>query len=144
MEFEIISETEYESLPEDPEEKFVALESICRRNMNRMINDDTSGNFDNLIRLQYMATVSAAADELGVEEFEFPTYNSDFDYPRFADFSLKANGLVTRLLCVGRRKAMLCQCAWLARRGGALNSKFKCCERLSMRRKCPLSSAMHY
>lgn len=97
MDYEIISESEYESLPEDAEDKFVALEAICRRNMNQMMSEDSSGNFDSSIRLQYMATVSAAAQELGVGEFEFPAYNSDFNYPQFADFSLKANGLVTRL-----------------------------------------------
>jgi uncharacterized protein (UPF0147 family) len=97
MDFEIISEAEYEALPDDPEEKFIALEAVCRRNMNGMMSEDTSGNFDNMIRLQYMATVSAAAQELGIQELEFPTFEHDFDYPRFANFSLKANGLVTRL-----------------------------------------------
>jgi uncharacterized protein (UPF0147 family) len=97
MDYEIISESEYETLPEDAEDKFVALEAICRRNMNRMMSENSSGNFDNSVRLQYMATVSAAAQELGVGEFEFPSYNSDFNYPQFVDFSLKANALVTQL-----------------------------------------------
>ena len=97
MEYELISEAEYELLPDNPEEKFVALEAICRRNMNSMMSDGTSGHFDNLVRLQYMATVAAAAEELGVGEFYFPSYNNDFDYAAFADFSLKACALATRL-----------------------------------------------
>lgn len=97
MSYEIISESEYASLPEGDEEKFIALEGICRQNMNRMVNEETSANFDTSVRLHYMATVSAAAQELGFGEFEFPEYSGNFDYHEFENFSLKVKGLVTRL-----------------------------------------------
>jgi hypothetical protein len=86
MDFELVSEAEYASLPEEPEDKFVALESICRRNMYKILDDNTNGNLFNLVRLQYMVTISVAAEEIGIEGFAFPAYKDELDYAEFYGF----------------------------------------------------------
>jgi hypothetical protein len=96
MDYELISEEEYEGLPEEPEQRFVALEQTCRRNMNRMINEETRGDFDALVRMQYMTTVAAAAEELGIEGFEYP-YHAGNPADEINPFLLKASGVVTRI-----------------------------------------------
>jgi hypothetical protein len=42
MIYELVSEEEYESLPEEKEQYFVAFESICRRNMMSLISRDNT------------------------------------------------------------------------------------------------------
>ena len=52
MNFELISPEEFDNLPEDDEQCFVEYEAICRRNMTRMLNEDTRGNFDRSVQSQ--------------------------------------------------------------------------------------------
>ncbi len=66
MDYELISDDDYEGLPPEPEKRFTALESICRKNMLAAISRETSQSFDALIRTQYMTIVTASAEELGV------------------------------------------------------------------------------
>ncbi|RUU29509.1 hypothetical protein [Mesorhizobium sp. M6A.T.Ce.TU.016.01.1.1] len=95
MNYEVISAQEFATLPDDPEEKFVALEEICRRNMNVMINDDSNANFDRLISTQYMTVIAAAAQEFGIEGLEYP-YNMENPWQELGNFMLKAGGITTR------------------------------------------------
>ncbi len=96
MQYELMTEQDYDELPEDPALKFVALEAICRRRLNEAISQDTPQQFDQLIQMQYMSVVSAAAAELGVEG---PSYPSHLDEPHaaFNDFMLEAAAIVTRI-----------------------------------------------
>ncbi|MBW0367920.1 hypothetical protein [Ensifer adhaerens] len=71
MAIDLISEADYERLPSDPYQKFAALEGVCRRNMLEAISNETSGDFDDLVRTSYMTIVAAAADELGVEGIRY-------------------------------------------------------------------------
>jgi hypothetical protein len=66
MRYELISDEEYDSLPEDKEQYFAAFESICRRNMTNFISQDTSQDFDRMVHAQYMAAVSAVAEECDI------------------------------------------------------------------------------
>lgn len=95
MDFELMSAGDFETLPDDPMERFVKVEEICRRNMNLMIRDDTNSRFDGIIRTQYMNVVAAAAHELGIEGLDYP-YNMDNPLGQLGDFMLKANGISTR------------------------------------------------
>ena len=72
MNYELITAEEYDALPEDDDQKFVAIEQICRRSMTQMIDENTRGEFDNLVRMQYMTTVAAAAEELGNQRSRIP------------------------------------------------------------------------
>lgn len=94
MSIDLISESDYENLPDDPEERFVALEAICRKNMSDIISEDTPADYDRMVRMQYMNTVSTAADELGLN---FPYLADSFSIHDFEKFLLAANSLSTRV-----------------------------------------------
>jgi uncharacterized protein (UPF0147 family) len=74
MLYELISEDDYEGLPEEAVLRFVAFESICRANMTRFITQDTSPESDSFVRLQYMTTVTGAAEALGIEGIRYPEW----------------------------------------------------------------------
>lgn len=97
MEYELISEEEYASLPMEDNECFVAFESICRRNMTRMINSDTSQDFDRAVRQQYMAAVAAVATECSIPNIEYKVSIDGNFYDEFSDFSLAVQGEVARI-----------------------------------------------
>ncbi|WFU47728.1 hypothetical protein [Sinorhizobium terangae] len=96
MEYELITEQDYDALPEEPALKFVALEAICRRNMNQFISEQTPATFDRMIEMQYMSVVSAAAEELGIGGLSYPSH-LDEPYTAFNDFLLEAAAAVTRI-----------------------------------------------
>jgi hypothetical protein len=96
MTFDLIAPDEYDELPDDPEPRFAALEAICRRSMYAMISEDTTPDFDRTVRMQYMATLAAAADELGINGINYPEHFSD-PSEGFEAFSLAASGMVTRI-----------------------------------------------
>lgn len=92
---ELISAEDYNSLPDDPQAKFVAFEEICRRNMNAFIHNESDPDLDMMIRQQYMMQVSAAAEECGVEGLAYPWRPDDMALAA-EDFLLTASGIVTR------------------------------------------------
>ena len=97
MSYELISDEEYASLPDEDDRCFVEFESICRRNMTRMIGEDTSNELDRVVREQYMAAVSAVA-----EACQIPNVAYDPDGPNnfneaFGRFSLAVQGEVARI-----------------------------------------------
>lgn len=96
MSHDLISEQDYENLPEEPDEQFLALEKICRQNMLELITNETPNTYDEMVRLSYMSTVSAAAEELGFDSL-FPYYKLVNKIEGFSEFLLSANGLATRL-----------------------------------------------
>ncbi len=95
VEHELISESDYSNLPEEPDMKFAALELICRKNMNRLIASSANTDFDDLVRLEYMTTVSSAASAVGIEDLSY-SYDG---YPEraFQGFLMSAIGCVTRI-----------------------------------------------
>ncbi|WP_024352252.1 hypothetical protein [Aurantimonas coralicida] len=96
MHYDLISEDDYATLPDDPELKFVAVEAVCRRNMNRLIDQDTQVEFDHLVRAQYMTIVAAAAEELGIARVEFPDY-ADEPATEFNRFLRATSAAVARI-----------------------------------------------
>jgi len=96
MHYELITAEEFDQLPEDPEEQFIELEGICRRSMTRMIDDNTRAEFDHLVRMQYMTTVAAAAQELGIDGIKYP-YDAEHPANELDDFLLRVSGVVTRI-----------------------------------------------
>ncbi|MBB4239245.1 hypothetical protein [Rhizobium esperanzae] len=76
MDYELITDDDYDTLPPEPEKRFAALEKICRRNMMEIISHETSQTFDSLVRTQYMTIVTAAAEELGIDGVQ---YINNFD-----------------------------------------------------------------
>jgi hypothetical protein len=97
MNFELISEADYERLPSDPYQKFAALEEICRRNMLEVISHETGDDFDALVRTSYMTIVSEVADELGIEGIRYidnPDQNLQQDVQ---EFIRRVSGVVARI-----------------------------------------------
>ena len=70
MNYELVSAADYENLPIDPQACFAALDDICQRNMNCMINENSSNDFDTAVRMQYMATMAGYARECAIAEVE--------------------------------------------------------------------------
>jgi uncharacterized protein (UPF0147 family) len=95
MGLELITADDYASLPAPPEARFAAFEEICRRSMDRLINDQSSPGFDTQVRQQYMAHVAAAAEEYGIDGLKYP-WGDDMDEQAAQSFILQAAGIVTR------------------------------------------------
>ena len=97
MSYELISDKEYDNLPDEDDRCFVEFETICRRNMTRMIDENTSSDFDQAVREQYMAAVSAVARECNIPNVEYnPASNGNFN-EIFSYFSLAVQGEVARI-----------------------------------------------
>lgn len=86
MSYELISEAEYADLPADEEQCFVAFETICRKNMTRIIDASKNGYTAPDVRSQYMASVAAVARECGIPNIEVPSYDEEHAYDAFLDF----------------------------------------------------------
>lgn len=71
MDYELISDDDYDTLPPEPEKRFTAIESICRKNMLAIISHETSPSFDAIVRTQYMTIVAASAEELGINGVQY-------------------------------------------------------------------------
>ena len=98
MSYELISEEEYDALPfDDPDRCFVEIESIVRRNMTRMIDQNSSGDFEQAVREQYMAIVSAVAAECNIPNIHFDVSSRDNFWPESNAFSLAVQGEVARI-----------------------------------------------
>lgn len=94
--YELITEADYASLPGDPEGQFVAIEAICRRNVSRLINQESNNYYDAMVRLQYMSTIAAAAQELGLSGlYDYEGRSAPAE--AFNEFLLSANALATRI-----------------------------------------------
>jgi hypothetical protein len=96
LSYDLVTAADYENLPIDPEECFLALEDICQRSMNRMIDENSSNDFDSAVRMQYVTTVTAYAQECGIDEV-VAAQPSQYDYNEFAKFSLAVKGAVARI-----------------------------------------------
>ncbi|WP_176590132.1 hypothetical protein [Sphingobium sp. EM0848] len=97
VEYELMSPDDYDNLPEEPEEKFIAIERTCRINLNsilRTLDENDSWSYK-MIQLQYMTTVSAAAAELNISGVEYPNGHRE-PHLGFDDFLLQTSGAVTR------------------------------------------------
>ena len=121
LDFELISAEEFDDLSEDDEQCFVEFEAICRRNMTRMINDQTSNNFDRPAQAQYMAAVSSVAVECGLTDLarSIPAENDNSFYDDFSQFCLAVQGEVARIRIRGRRST-----GWMRQRGTLQPSTF--------------------
>jgi hypothetical protein len=97
MSYELISEEQYANLPDVDEQCFVQLEAICRSNMTRMIDENTSSDFDQAVRQQHMAAVSAAALECHIPNVQYDPASKQNFHDVFAQFSLAVQGEVARI-----------------------------------------------
>jgi hypothetical protein len=107
MDYELISEEEYEALPYDePERCFVEFERTVRGNMTRLIDQNSSNDFDQAVRQQYMAMVEKVAAECGIPNIHYDAESEENFWPQFNRFSLAVQGEVARvrIRVLGRHK----------------------------------------
>ncbi|GJD96599.1 hypothetical protein [Methylobacterium iners] len=97
MSYELISDEEYSNLPLEDDRCFIEFESICRRNMTRMIDQDTSTSFDQTVREQYMSAVYAVAQECNVTDVLWYSGSPEGFNGDFRSFSLSVQGAVARM-----------------------------------------------
>ena len=64
--------------------------------MTRMIDENTSGEFDQAVRQQYMSAVAAVAQECRIANVDYPTDTNNF-FEAFGQFSLAVQGEVARI-----------------------------------------------
>lgn len=84
----LITQDEIEALPEHPRERFVGIESICRRRYQEIISDEEAWPIVQEIRLQYMTAIVGAAKYLKIEplaSMNLPK-RTDWDDRVFEDF----------------------------------------------------------
>jgi hypothetical protein len=97
MSYELISEEEYAGLSDEDDRCFVEFENIVRRNMTRMIDENTSQEFDQAVREQYMAAVAAVARECNIPNVDYDPGKAGNFYTIFSQFSLAVQGEVARI-----------------------------------------------
>lgn len=91
----LFSNEDFDLLPEDPQGKFVVFESVSRKNLVKEINTNPPEKAHNF-KTQYISTVAAAADELGVQGLYNITSapNPDVGFDRFIN---SVNSIITKL-----------------------------------------------
>lgn len=100
---QLITNADYNNLPDDDEECFVALEEICRRNFDRLFDElDPKADAEPLWDT-YVSVVHNAAIECGVQGLSIT--NSGKPYERFCLFQSDVDGLITRLRLRSRRRS---------------------------------------
>ena len=95
--YEIIPEEAYEKLPEDPHEKFVALARIAQSSVGRLLDDDSSRDFVEEVRLQFIETMRSVAEALDIEGL--PTHADTHNlgaYEEYKFFTIRLSGLVAK------------------------------------------------
>lgn len=94
LKYELISQADYLILPTNPVEKWLSIEEICRKSLNGLLDGTPIDDSEVNIKLQYMTTVAAAAEELGIEGIK--RGNGPFDIV-FRDFLIATLEVSTRL-----------------------------------------------
>ena len=103
---QIVSDSDYDNLPEDDDLCFVAFESKIRANMTTMLNDDDnkSHEYYQSVKSQYMTAVYAVAIECSINSLPIPDVtNKNSFFEKYNIFELAVQGEVARIRIRGRR-----------------------------------------
>lgn len=95
MQYELVTEEDYENFPDDPVDKFLALEAICRRNLGKALADEADNEFNAAVRSEYMVIVASAAEALGINGVDYPS--TTLTNGVFNGFRTQVAGLITKL-----------------------------------------------
>lgn len=102
----MISDEDYDDLPEDDEKCFAEFENRIHSKMSIILDDDRrSGSFYHSIKSQYMTSVYSAAVECGITSLPSPpqfSNNNEF-YSFYSHCELAVQGEVARIRVRGRR-----------------------------------------
>ncbi|MBW8318681.1 MAG: hypothetical protein K0M49_01575 [Arenimonas sp.] len=92
----LMTDEDYDHLPEDPTMRFVALEGLCRRNVTQILHDADGDYVARLAKQEYMRTVASAASTLEIDGPQYPTNLGD-PIEGFEVFLGEATATATRL-----------------------------------------------
>ena len=96
MNEELVTEEDFASLPTESGPRFLAIEGIARRRLNRIVSESGSEYYDAMIRMQYMSTIASAAEVLGISGIEYP-YQANSPDQEIGSFFLAVNRVTTKL-----------------------------------------------
>lgn len=101
----LVSDDDYNDLPEDDDLCFAAFESKIHASMDEKLDDDRrSSEYFQSIRSQYMASVYSVAIECGINTLPNPRFdNINNFYEAYNIFELAVQGEVARIRVRGRR-----------------------------------------
>ncbi|MBL8667832.1 MAG: hypothetical protein JNM48_10260 [Rhodospirillales bacterium] len=98
MNYDLISEEDYATLPvDDPERCFIAFEKIVRRNMLRLIDENSSGDYDQAVRHLYMTSVAAVASECKIQNVYLQVKSEKLFWEQFDEFCCAVQAAVARI-----------------------------------------------
>ena len=80
MNHDLITFEEYATLPEQPAQRFLAIESICRSRLSDSLEREDVNYYNEDVRWQYMAVVASAADALGIRGLSKPNISNKVEF----------------------------------------------------------------
>src|SRR5689334_16754730 len=101
----LVSEEEFDDLPEDDEQCFVEFEGKCRREMDRVLSGNDNNPFEVSVRNRYMSEVYGAAMECGIPDIPEPRHSTDYreNFDCFSEFAEAVARMVARIRLRHRR-----------------------------------------
>lgn len=95
-EYDLIPEETYDSLPQEPNDKFAVLVRIAQTNLARLLDQSNSNDFSTEIRSQFISIIGGIADALGIEGL--PAIGNDLaDYGQYQVFQVFLAGVVAKV-----------------------------------------------
>lgn len=93
---ELLKKEDFDEPPDDLEECFIVMEQKCRdATVRALAVADNNNDLAQIVMLDYMAVVSAAAAECGVADLSYEA--GDRIWSEYEDFSRAVQGLVARI-----------------------------------------------
>jgi len=102
----LISQEEIENLPEDPQQRFVGIEALCRTRFEKMCEGETEWSIIQDYRLTYMTAVVGAARWLKISpisEIEVPK-RSTWNDQSYEDFVAELGYYTVQLMLAGAER----------------------------------------
>ena len=96
MDSELISDEEYENLPDDPREQFIEVARIFSRKIKSLYDEGVADKMRQNITLQYMTAVASAAEALEIDGITYPNYSISVDQS-LESFKIRLSKIVTGL-----------------------------------------------
>ncbi|GLR79475.1 hypothetical protein HUE56_12085 [Azospirillum oryzae] len=102
--YELMSPEDYESLPLDAEEAFAEADRICLNKMALLIDQNSSQDFDELIRTNYVSTMIGLANVCGLSSI-LAAEPDHYGYDTFQRFSIAVKKETARIRFKNRGRA---------------------------------------
>lgn len=98
--YELIPDEAYDNAPDEDADQFVYLARIAQTNLQRMLDDSQSRDFESELRSHFMATVSSQAEALGIGEL--PVVQPPTSEGEYTRYQIVLSGLLAKARLRGR------------------------------------------